>query len=122
MLETHSRASMDWKLALGLPSTGLRRQYFLVISYSMLYVLLQDSDTLCDPYGNTCFRMVMNNASLWVTCDCLPECNNVRYSTSVVVKPFNVEAICNQTSQDLDFDAHSEDMLGKVHTTLPITI
>ncbi len=67
---------------------------------------------LCDPYGTGCFETVMANASLWLTCDCLPECDNVRYSTSILVKPLNAEAICNRTPSDqLDFDANPEDLL-----------
>ncbi len=64
---------------------------------------------LCDPFGSSCFRSTMDNASLWVKCDCLPDCNSVRYSVAINNRYIDSQEVCKPDGTNAELEENFDD-------------
>ena len=60
--------------------------------------------TICDVFGNYCFKHVMNMKDTWHKCKCLPTCDQIEFTVGEQAFPRDPDEICKKTVTDLSLE------------------
>ena len=62
---------------------------------------MQENDySICDIYGNICFKDIFEKGGQNKSCDCPRECDSISYSYSLVSTPFDKKVLCSESKNN----------------------
>ena len=69
----------------------------------ILFAFMQEKDySICDIYGNICFKDLFEKGGQNKSCDCPRECDSISYSYSLVSTPFDRKVLCSNSDHNLN--------------------